>query len=431
MGNSQQNTGYGCLMPLLVRHWRQAWSAASGTSPSASFGLVTLAAGGSEGGNDIGGMRWSQTANFGVLPNAMMENTYLAQAFDMGDPWDGLDQCVKGPTCCRSNNHLGGNCNTTHCTGRNYTTRPDEKWQKCKAYCTSSQFNPRDTTPFMGGIHPRDKRPIGLRLATAAAVLVYGIGAKNKTPFTGPTIAGCSHDSVAKTITLRFNKTLLGSDSVAVDKYGPPPQGTIAATITTSMRVLINASYWCRNSSISRTIPGAVCPRWCPDICGSAPPPAGSNCSVSKCETQMRCNDPGAPDGGQCGARSVCGADNIIPRSTHTHHGVGAGARPAPSGPEPWIELDIALGVQPGEVTVDLSKLNGSVPLAIRYAWEDEQPSCCLADSGLHDALYPCPEASCPIKTKIGQLPANPFMAALVDGTCKCIPPQVCDELGD
>ena len=77
---------------------------------------------------------------------------------------------------------------------------------------------------------------------------------------------------------------------------------------------------------------------------------------------------------------------------------------------------------------MDLAKLNGSQPLAIRYAWEDEQSSCCLADSGLHNALYPCPEASCPIKTKRGKLPANPFMAAIVGGRCKCVPPQVCDE---
>ena len=68
MGNSKASTGYGCLMPLLVRHWRRSWAAASDTDPEAPFGLVTLAAGGDEGGNDIGGMRWSQTANFGVMP---------------------------------------------------------------------------------------------------------------------------------------------------------------------------------------------------------------------------------------------------------------------------------------------------------------------------------------------------------------------------
>ena len=31
-------------------------------------------------------------------------------------------------------------------------------------------------------------------------------------------------------------------------------------------------------------------------------------------------------------------------------------------------------------------------------------------------------------KTKRGKLPANPWMAAIVGGRCKCVPPQVCDE---
>jgi sialate O-acetylesterase len=49
MGNSVTKTGYGCEQVALVNLWRQVWSAASSTSPHAPFGLVTLAAGGSEG----------------------------------------------------------------------------------------------------------------------------------------------------------------------------------------------------------------------------------------------------------------------------------------------------------------------------------------------------------------------------------------------
>ena len=30
--------------------------------------------------------------------------------------------------------------------------------------------------------------------------------------------------------------------------------------------------------------------------------------------------------------------------------------------------------------------------------------------------------------TKRGKLPANPWMAAIVGGRCKCVPPQVCGE---
>eukprot|EP01043_Picozoa_sp_COSAG02_P078030 COSAG02_NODE_17371_length_1009_cov_1.520879_1_plen_56_part_10 len=48
-------------MPAMVNLWRKTWSKEPGTTdPLAPFGIVTLASGGSEGGSDIGGMRWSQ-----------------------------------------------------------------------------------------------------------------------------------------------------------------------------------------------------------------------------------------------------------------------------------------------------------------------------------------------------------------------------------
>ena len=87
-GSSLHGGGYGCMMPALVDLWRREWSRVPGTTdPRAPFGVVTLAAGGSEGGSDIAGMRWSQTANYGVLPNAAMPNTFLAQGYDIGDPY--------------------------------------------------------------------------------------------------------------------------------------------------------------------------------------------------------------------------------------------------------------------------------------------------------------------------------------------------------
>jgi hypothetical protein len=51
----------GCQMPAMVNLWRKTWSKVPGTTDQlAPFGIVTLASGGSEGGSDIGGMRWSQ-----------------------------------------------------------------------------------------------------------------------------------------------------------------------------------------------------------------------------------------------------------------------------------------------------------------------------------------------------------------------------------
>lgn len=53
MGNSMTGVGYGCELVEMVKEWRSIFSA-----PDASFGLVTLAAGGSEGnGENMAGMR--------------------------------------------------------------------------------------------------------------------------------------------------------------------------------------------------------------------------------------------------------------------------------------------------------------------------------------------------------------------------------------
>ena len=87
-GNSFLHTGYSCLLPVLIRQWRALWSRTPGTTdPLAPFGIVTLAASGSEGGSDLGSMRLAQTAGFGVVPNAAMPSTFLAQALDLDDPF--------------------------------------------------------------------------------------------------------------------------------------------------------------------------------------------------------------------------------------------------------------------------------------------------------------------------------------------------------
>ena len=60
------------------------------------------------------------------------------------------------------------------------------------------------------------------------------------------------------------------------------------------------------------------------------------------------------------------------------------------------------------------------------YAWADT--ICCGAQSGRMDQYeYPCPPHSCPIKLKDSSLPAPPFIAQIVNGKCRCVPPAVCD----
>lgn len=207
MGNSAAGTGYSCLMQALVREWRGLWSATPGTTDSsAPFGIVTLASSGSEGASGLamGAMRHAQTAGYGVLPppgGEEMANTFLAQAYDLDDQWSGdrgpctsVGWNVTSPAydCCG-----GGGGNSTTCG-------PAQA-----AMCANMCYANTRTSAFMGGLHPRSKKAVGVRLATAAANTVYGGSAA----FTGPTLAGCTLD--ATELTIRFNATLLRGETVS------------------------------------------------------------------------------------------------------------------------------------------------------------------------------------------------------------------------
>lgn len=110
-GNSLANLGYSCEQRELIRGWREIWSQTPGTTdPLAPFGVVTLASSGAEGSDAaMGAMRIAQTAGFGVLPSPELPNTFLAQAYDLDDPWGPaagpcfLDVAAGGLECCQSN----------------------------------------------------------------------------------------------------------------------------------------------------------------------------------------------------------------------------------------------------------------------------------------------------------------------------------------
>jgi hypothetical protein len=199
-GNSATGVGYGCLMPRLVSSYRRWFSAVPNTTdPLAPFGVVTLAATTSEGnGVKMAAMRWSQTANFGVLPNAAMPNTFLAQAFDLGDPWEmasaDAKHCSKPPRAA--------DCAPWSTAGFDASLLP-------LAPAIEADVAPS----FMGGIHPRIKSPVGRRLAHALFHSQLG----GTVAFTGPTISGCS--LAGGEITLRFNATLLRGEPVSVGAW--------------------------------------------------------------------------------------------------------------------------------------------------------------------------------------------------------------------
>ena len=109
------------MQPRMVAAWREIWSVADGTTdPLAPFGLVTIAPSGAEGAGDhLSAFRWAQTANYGVLPNPAMPRTFVAQAYDLNDPWYAPPRavvfCAKAPLSPRLRNvvHAGRESPTT------------------------------------------------------------------------------------------------------------------------------------------------------------------------------------------------------------------------------------------------------------------------------------------------------------------------------
>jgi hypothetical protein len=68
--------------------WRSLWSAVPNTTDPLFPGGVTQLAGSCSEGFPANSapFRRAQTGGWGHLPNADMKNTFLGQAFDLGDP---------------------------------------------------------------------------------------------------------------------------------------------------------------------------------------------------------------------------------------------------------------------------------------------------------------------------------------------------------
>ena len=89
----------------------------------------------------------------------------------------------------------------------------------------------------MGPIHPRDKYPVGRRLAQAAYNTVY----KGTEAYTGPTVSGCAVEPKG-VLRVKFNRTLLRGDTVQLRAYN-------RSLANSGFRVLTNASAFCLQST--------------------------------------------------------------------------------------------------------------------------------------------------------------------------------------
>lgn len=140
----------------MIEDWRSIWSAVPNTTdPQFPFGVTQLAGSCSEGfPQNSGAFRRSQTGGYDRLPNPAMPNTFLGQAFDLGDPWQ--HGCFQTKACFGWNTPFSAN------RTRNYEN---------------------------SAIHPRPKEPLGGRLARAAMAVHY---TPDTQPLILPVLVGCA-----------------------------------------------------------------------------------------------------------------------------------------------------------------------------------------------------------------------------------------------
>jgi sialate O-acetylesterase len=485
MGNSADGAGYGCELPAMISAWRSVWH---GAADEPLFGIATLAAGGSEGdGQHMAGMRWSQTANYGYWDNPVMPNTFGAQVYDLGDPWseagDGNQRVIDPQTglpardpvtnqtrenCCHSSDaarNISGAPGCPNSTSSDPSLRktcpdlfncslPEPATGKYGAQCApwdDSDWAPalrpqaplvRENSPsgvpglnFMGGIHPRLKRPVGRRLAYAAVQLMKkrarrAAGAGDTAADgaeVGPLLSGCSLTSSKATVELRFNATLLGGEGLMLRPFDANATG----------------SWGDVSSPSAHSDP-------------SKRPVVDSN-GLMVCTV-----DATAPETGNA-STCHCQGWNYIHYHNNSQDGfwyceVGPGWKPTPSAraaerarraanlswvPGPpiyrrqWRPAPLVASSSPGQASVDLSapSLQGRTPVAIRLAW----PLFSFPYSGGSDTCCPsmyvqggrgiCLPGNCPLYSSKSELPAQPFFATIDGaGSCSCMAPQQCTD---
>ena len=312
--------------------------------------------------------------------------------------------------CCPGTAHY----NATRCAAAEWADKagalhPLGGQAACKDACAAYV----GTKSYMGGIHPRIKKPVGERLAIAAMGVAYGApGAVS-----GPTISGC--DVHGTSLTIRYNASLLAGGAIGVKPYD-------TTTTFSAFRVLVNAQYWCQDTILAPTV-NSRSGRW---MCNDTGAPSWSNCG-----NDVQCGDTKHSTGKDRRVTSSSAWASVPemarsmswPMASTASNTVDPAAMLRARGrgdtPGMWLRVGVK-ALSATSVVLDLSSLNGSVPVAVRYAWSNERDSCCEAV----DPTHPCTPAACPIYDRSSGLPGNPFAARINSGKCVCTPPQVCDE---
>lgn len=142
------------------------------------------------------------------------------------------DPCIAGPT--HQPCFLEWNCCPVGAGERifNISTYPKTcnatRAKLCAPACAAAAGTPE----YMGGIHPRSKKPVGDRLGTAAYNTVY----KGKGAYTGPTLAGCSLDATSLIVQFDSSPQLSGSQPLRLNKIKPAAFGTTYKNLTIDIK---------------------------------------------------------------------------------------------------------------------------------------------------------------------------------------------------
>ncbi|NXG70512.1 SIAE acetylesterase, partial [Baryphthengus martii] len=167
---------YNCTFPALIADWRRAFHAGSAgqTEPLLPFGFVQLSTYRQQSPDDsFARLRWHQTADLGVVPNARMPNTFMAVAMDLGDERSPYGRRVPGRRG-RSDGALG--------------------------------HQPHPSLFFLGSIHPRDKQTVAFRLQLGARAVAYG---EKNLVFQGPYPTRAGLEVTRKLLNITYSQELV------------------------------------------------------------------------------------------------------------------------------------------------------------------------------------------------------------------------------
>ena len=314
--------------------------------------------------------RWAQTANYGVLPNDAMPNTFVAQTYDLNDPWAGVGGDFDKQSVCSKNVSVPYSCTWTNkgtmtplpcCQCGPDMASPrcvwdPSQWNRALSPLAPLVRNSTATPQFMGSLHPRLKYPVGRRLALGLVATAYG----GSNTVTGPTISGCTFDNVSHSISLHFNKTLLKSDAVAITRTQTPIPPLPP-------------------NSPKHSRPGPVQDSSLMHVCtGSA-----IDCS---------CLSWKAGSHGSNGWVCEIPAEGVLPRPLQATRA------------DIWTEVPIKL-VDGATISIDTSSLNVSLGgvQAVKFAWSFSAGTCCV-DLASNTGLAPCIPGSCGPSTPFSPL---------------------------